>query len=87
MKFAYILLLPALTTLTGCGGVTPTYGYSVYEQTSPGAALGAFPPLCEKLDSVGRCASWKTKSNTCVNPKGLGAEPPIMPCALITPDK
>ncbi len=72
------VLIFSLFTLSGCGGAP------VYLMTAPGAPLptGALG-FCKAHDTVGRCTNWTSNSETCVNPEGVNANPPTIPCADI----
>ncbi len=71
-RIKYILLASMLVGLTGCN--------SVYQGTAPGAPIPKGIAACLEWDAVGRCKHWSSESETCINPKGMDAQPPLVPC-------
>lgn len=61
--------------LTGCN--------SSYMATAPGAPLPSGLAVCQEWDEIGRCRQWTSESETCINPEGVNAKPPIVPCSSI----
>jgi hypothetical protein len=73
-----LALISILLTLTGCN---PPIALT----TAPGAHLPTGIALCTSHDSVGRCSSWtgEQPTDTCINPQGIDAKPPTLPCSSI----
>ena len=67
-----ILAYAGLFLLAGCN--------SVYQGTAPGAPIPKGIAACVEWDAVGRCKRWSSESETCINPKGMDAQPPLVPC-------
>ena len=67
-----ILAYAGLLLLAGCN--------SVYQGTAPGAPIPKGIAACLEWDAVGRCKQWSSESETCINPKGMDAQPPLVPC-------
>lgn len=72
----YTLMVVTLSACSG-GGM-----YTVME-TTPGSALPGAIAVCNQRDSIGRCSEWSSRSDTCVNPKGMNEPNPVVPCASI----
>jgi hypothetical protein len=76
MRHAFICA--AVLLLSACGG-TP----SNYYRTVPGAAMPRGWTSCVEYDQIGRCKEWRDKSDQCINPAGIDAVPPLVPCTSI----
>ncbi len=73
MKYLYIFLL---LLVTACN--------PIYTAVAPGSPLPkGFIAGCTGWDVIGRCTSWTSESDQCVNPKGINEPNPVVPCADI----
>lgn len=76
-----------LMMLSACGPQGLQVG-SPYEITAPGHPLPKHNyNMCIAIDSVNRCTSYSENSDTCINPKGINANPPVVQCSSIKAGK
>ena len=83
-----LTLVTLLMVLAGCGvdmHRSNEVTLSFAQRTAPGATLpnSTYFLRCNEKDEIGRCKDWNNKSDMCVNPKGIDAQPPVVPCASI----
>ncbi len=83
-----LILIGMVAALAGCAidPHTPDRGMlDWYLKTAPGAATPSSSGMnyCGATDEIGRCKDWSKKSDMCINPLGINAQPPIVPCASI----
>lgn len=71
----FVLIAGVLLSVSGCGGAMPII-YSV----APGHPIPDGLAVCTGNDGYGRCTNWSSNADTCVNPKGPSANPPLVPC-------
>jgi hypothetical protein len=80
MKKTVTLITCGLTlSLYGCAGMPPA------QETAPGTALPSAYAIsvCNERDLAGRCKDWSSKSDICVNPKGINEPEPVVACSNI----
>lgn len=73
------LILSSMILLAGCSGG----GVHTVLETTPGSALPSGIAVCNQRDAIGRCSEWSSRSDQCVNPKGMNETNPVVPCNSI----
>lgn len=73
------IISSTLLLLAGCSGG----GMYTVMGTTPGSALPAGIAVCNERDTIGRCSEWSSRSDQCVNPKGINEANPVVACNTI----
>jgi len=73
------IIFSSLLLLTACSGG----GVHTVLETTPGSALPAGIAVCNQRDAIGRCSEWSSRSDQCVNPKGMNEPKPVVPCTTL----